>query len=173
MRTFLAVSIIVFISGLTAAQGTQPPADLASTINLSGTWRLDLKASDLGGAKPFLIYDALTLVISHQDPVLKITRQLTKKNKTTTQELTYYTDGRGETNPTPNENGKLESKTSWWDKLITIQGTSETPMGGDVVISDVNEKWELSDSGNTLIEYTVSGHSVVSFVILPRSPEKK
>jgi hypothetical protein len=153
----MAVSIVLFVSGLCAAQGNLQPTDLTSTINLTGTWTLDLKASDFGGAKSFLIYDSLALVISHSGPVLKITRKMTKKNKTTTQELTYYTDGRGETNPTGNENGRLQSKTSWSDKLITIQGTSETPMGGDVVISDVNGKWELSDSGNTLIEYTVSG----------------
>src|SRR5215831_673203 len=166
MKLIFAVSLLLVISGLSAAQATSPNLAPTDTINLTGAWSLDLKASNFGDAKAHLIYDSLTLVISHQGPVLKISRQMARKKKTTTQELTYYTDGRGESNPTASE-GKLESKTSWWDKLIIIKGTSETPMGGDVVISDVTEKWELSDSGNTLIEYTVTGPFHNKFRNLP------
>jgi hypothetical protein len=127
-----------------------------TTVNLTGTWTLDFKASDFGGGKTYLIYDSLTLLINHNDPVLKITRKMGKKKTTRTLELIYYTDGRGEKNPSVNEKGQVESKTSWQGKVVITTGTESTPTFGDVIMSDAKDRWELSDDGNTLIEYTSS-----------------
>ena len=150
----LSFSLFLFVCCFGAASAVAQTAATKGPVNLTGTWTLDLKASDFGGNKTYLIYDSLTLVISHSDPVLKITRQIAKKKTTRTQELIYYTDARGETNVNLNEHGKVESKTSWRDKVVNTNGTESTPMGSDVIMGDVSDRWELSDDGNTLIEYT-------------------
>jgi hypothetical protein len=79
-----------------------------------------------------------------------------KKKTTRSQELAYYTDGRGEKNPSTSENAQVESKTSWQGKVLITNGTESHPTFGDVIMFDTTDRWELSDDGNTLIEYTSS-----------------
>src|SRR5437667_10905337 len=154
MRTRFCFLLFIVVCGFCVAQGVKTTH--TSTVNLTGTWSLDFKASDFGGAKTYLIYDSLTLLINHNDPVLKITRKMGKKKTTRSQELIYYTDDRGEKNPSANEKGQVESKTSWQGKVVITNGTESTPTFGDVIMSDAIDRWELSDDGNTLIEYTSS-----------------
>lgn len=154
MRTRLFFPLFIVVSCFCVAQGVKTTH--TSTVNLTGTWSLDFKTSDFGGAKADLMYDSLTLLINHNDPVLKITRKMGKKKTTRTQELIYYTDGRGEKNRAANEKGQVDSKTSWQDKVVITSGTESTPTFGDVIMFDATDRWELSDDGNTLIEYTSS-----------------
>ena len=154
LLAWLCFPLFIVVCGFCVAQGLKTTH--TSTVNITGTWNLDFKASDFGGAKTYLIYDSLTRIITHNDPVLKITRKMGKKQTIRTQELIYYTDGRGEKNPSANEKGQVESRTSWQGKVATTRGTESTPTFGDVIMSDVTDKWELSDDGNTLIEYTSS-----------------
>src|SRR2546422_11597550 len=96
MRLYLLIFLFICCLGASSARAqTSVPQ---SPVNLTGTWTLDFKASDFGGNKAYLVYDSLTLLISHNDPVLKITRKIGKKKTTRMQEVIYYTDGRGETN---------------------------------------------------------------------------
>ena len=115
-----------------------------------------MKASDFGGDKKELVYDSMTLLIAQDGPVLKISRTIGQKKKARTQSLTYYTDGRGETNPATFGTGQIQSKTLWQANIVITKGTQSTQTFGDVLISDVTDKWELSDDGNTLIEYSSS-----------------
>jgi hypothetical protein len=156
MRAWLCFPLFIIACSACVGQGVKTSAPASAAVNLTGTWTLDFNSSDFGGPKTDLIYDSLTLIISHNDPVLKITRRIGKKKTTRTQELIYYTDGRGEKNPSANEKGQIESKTSWQGKVVITNGTQSTPGFGDVIMSDATDKWELSDDGNTLIEYTAS-----------------
>jgi hypothetical protein len=154
MKTRLCFLILIVACSLCFAQGVKQTSAPNTTVNLTGTWTLDLKASNFGEAKPHLIYDSLTLSIEHNDPILRITRKMGKKKTVRTLDLTYYTDGRGEKNPSLTEGGQAESKTSLQGKVVISNGTESSPMMGDVIMSDTTTRWELSDDGNTLIEYT-------------------
>jgi hypothetical protein len=153
MRTRLCFLILIVACSLCVAQDVKQTSAPTTIVNLTGTWTLDFKASNFGDAKPHLIYDSLTLLIDHNDPVLRITWKMGKKKTVRTLDLTYYTDGRGEKNPSVSESGQVESKTSWQGKVVITKGTESSPMIGDVIMSDTTNRWELSDDGNTLIEY--------------------
>lgn len=146
---------LLFIT-LCLAQGSKESFSRLSKPNFSGNWVLDMNESYFDGPKSDLIYDSLTLIISHQDPELKITRKLVKKKKERSQEVIYYTDGRGEKNSSFNEKETVQSKTYWKSNILVTKGTVSTPAFGDVIMSDTTDKWELSADGNTLIQTSSS-----------------
>ncbi len=123
-----------------------------SKPDLSGTWTLDMINSDFDGPKSDLVYDSLTLIISHHDPELRIIRKIAKKKKQWSQEVIYYTDGRGEKNSSFNKNETVQSKTYWEGNILVTKGTASMPIAGDVIISDTSDKWELSADGRALIQ---------------------
>lgn len=88
-------------------QPAQPRPDL------SGKWILDLGKSKLGRERMPLKITSVTLMISHQEPVLKLTETTDYDGLDITEELTCYTDGRGETNRTPIRSMAMKSKTRW------------------------------------------------------------
>src|SRR5947199_9360145 len=62
--------------------------------DLSGTWTMErskMKESLLNPSE-------LTLIITHQEPEIRIKRRFTLGSKRQEQDLVYYTDGRGESN---------------------------------------------------------------------------
>jgi hypothetical protein len=146
---------LLFIN-LCLAQGGKESLGRLSKPNFSGTWMLDLKESDFDGRKSDLIYDSLTLIISHQDPELKITRKIVKKKKERSQKIVYYTDSREEKNPSFNERATVQSKTHWQSDILITKGIVSTPIFGDVILSDTTDKWELSADGNSLIQTSSS-----------------
>lgn len=123
-----------------------------SKPDLSGTWTLDMIHSDFDGPKSGLVYDSLTLIISYNDPELRIIRKLAKKKKQWSQEVSYYTDGRGEKNSSFAQSETVESKTSWQGNTLITLGTASQPIAGDEIISDTLDKWDLSADGATLIQ---------------------
>lgn len=154
IRLYLA--FFLFVCNVCGGQAVTQSSTSVSAVNLTGAWTLDMKASDFGGDKKELVYDSMTLLIAQDGPVLKISRTIGQKKKARTQSLTYYTDGRGETNPATFGTGQIQSKTLWQANIVITKGTQSTQTFGDVLISDVTDKWELSDDGNTLIEYSSS-----------------
>ena len=150
MKFILSIfCLLLFVSSSFAQQ------DKTATQNkpdFSGIWLLNFSQSDFGMSKGHLIYDALTLVISHQTPELKVTRKWAKKKKEQTRELVYYTDGRGEKNSNFNKNEIVTSKTNWDGNILTIKGTSSLMILNNVMTSDITEKWELSADGQTLLQ---------------------
>src|SRR5687768_3621548 len=71
----------------------------ASKPNLSGTWELDQKRSHFWKSKSSS-NSPEQMKITHADPELRITQRILVNGQMEERELTYYTDGRGETNPT-------------------------------------------------------------------------
>ncbi len=124
--------------------------------NFSGTWVRDNSKSNLG---PFsgspMARAELTLVIVQHDPELKISRKLKLGERELAGELTYYTDGRGEINPSSFSRAEVKSKTKWDSDQIVAQSphSRTTPAGGTINL-DTTERWELSSEGKTLIQTT-------------------
>jgi len=131
--------------------------------DFSGTWALDMTNSRFNAPKSGLVYDSLTLIISQHDPQLEIVRKIAKKKKQWTQKLSYFTDRRGETNPSFNQNETVQSKTYWEGNTLITNGNASMPLSGDVIMSDTSDRWELSADGRTLTQISSYKHSRSKF----------
>jgi hypothetical protein len=151
-RRKVTVLLSLFLVIPCLARQTSDRPNKQSKPDLSGTWTLDMINSDFDGPKSNLVYDSLTLIISHHDPELRIIRQIAKKKKQWFQEVIYYTDGRGEKNFSFNKNETVQSKTYWEGNILVTKGAASMLMAGDEIISDTSDKWELSTDGKALIQ---------------------
>lgn len=153
----ILICLCLFLFGFTglAFQG-QKPNDKAKP-DLSGTWVLDRAKSS-----PEIDSD-VTLVISHHDPEIRMTRKLAKGSVERDFDLVYYSDGRGETNPylAPGSNETVKSKTKWDGRKLTTRATIRQLVRGIGVYIETTEKWQLSDDGQWLTE--------ISSVSVPRA----
>jgi hypothetical protein len=102
----------------------------------------------------------VTLLISHREPEIKITRKTVSGGREWTQEVVYYGDGRGETNlarntsadPDNDSEKEIRSETRWKkDKLIT-QTVFRSPTHGTFVTTKITEEWQLSSDGQVLTQ---------------------
>jgi hypothetical protein len=132
-------------------QGSDKAKSEAAKPDFSGTWSRDnAKSSGLQGA---LADAALTMVIVHHDPELKISRSIKFNDQERSQELAYYTDHRGETNPATFGRGDLKSKTKWdKNKIESRASWSTMSRAGEPSDFDLTEKWELTADGKTLTD---------------------
>lgn len=129
---------MVFWPTLTMAQAPETSAK----PNFSGRWRMDKNKSNFGN---FQIPDIVVQVVEHRDPTLNVHTVETRGKQTTTADVSYFTDGTPSSNVI---NGRqAESKAYWDGKALNIRTTEKTSKGQDVVIED---RWELSDDGETL-----------------------
>ena len=152
MRKLMILGIVLLSLVATMAQENKTKTDVARP-DFSGTWLRDnAKSSGLQGA---VATAELTMVIAHRDPELKVSRLLKLSDQQVSQELVYYTDRRGETNPATLGKGDLKSKTKWdKNKIETRASWSTQSFGGEVNNFDSTEKWELGPEGKTLT-YTI------------------
>lgn len=150
----LCVCLAASLAGVSSAQVGKGKAERP---DFSGTWKLDRAASEFGGARSIWKNDT-TLVITHRDPELRVTRTLTLGDgRQETKELVYYTDGRKETNPMAFGAGRFETQTKWeGGKVVTYAsyGPPSRRFAGDW--SDATFKWRLSDDGRTLTQTILS-----------------
>src|SRR6476619_5894524 len=84
----LTIGCAIFIHGQGSKSQTRP--------DLSGTWAFDHSRSNVGKTSTA----SSEIRITHHDPEVRIERSITVNGKSELKELIYYTDGRGETNPT-------------------------------------------------------------------------
>lgn len=124
-------------------------------LDLNGKWALDMSLLESAFDKNDLIYDSMTLVISHKEPELRITRQMKKKKRETIQELIYYTDGRGEKNTNLTGGKPVRSKTNYEGSTIVSRWVEEFYESGDFYFCEVTDTWELSTDGQTLTHSTL------------------
>jgi hypothetical protein len=138
--------------------------------DLSGTWRLDKSKGNYvkySGLKP----DAdLILIISHVEPEIKVTRKSIWGGQEQTQEMTYYSDGRGETGRRLIGSSEGKSKSAWdGDKFVTrFSITSEITARGRISY-DVIQEWKLSSDGKTLTQTEMINPTSSTGSINPRS----
>ncbi len=119
--------------------------------DFSGTWELDRSKSDFGvfWDRPLAKTDA-TLVVAHRDPELKMTRTLRLNGREETKEFSYYTDGRGETNPSTMAGAPVKTRTGWEREAAVARGRLTRPGKEGSVEVEVTESWQLSGGGRTL-----------------------
>lgn len=156
LTIFILLAAVAFTS-FAQANKLKPKPDF------SGTWEFDRKRSNVGGSNSATPPEQLT--ITHHDPALKIRKTVTVNGQKEERELTYYTDGRGETNPTTawitanpgSESGRppeTKSKTSWsGDKIVTR--SVFLPRSSTAIIEfEITVERRISSDGKTLTETT-------------------
>src|SRR5438067_8792791 len=140
MRSAKSFAILILLAtcaanGLAQANKSKPKPDL------SGTWEFDRKRSNVGKSNSSSPPEQIT--ITHHDPELKIRKTVTVNGQKEERELTYYTDGRGETNPTTawitanpgSESGRppeTKSKTSWSGEKVVTRSVFQTRAGSAI-----------------------------------------
>jgi hypothetical protein len=126
----LAVSAVLF-------------AQSAAKPNFSGRWRMDPARSEFA---KFNKPDIVVQVVDHHDPTLNVHTVETTGKRTSTADVSYFTDGTVSNNII---NGRDAQSKAYWDgPALVIRTTEKDSKGEDVVIED---RWELSSDGDTLI----------------------
>jgi hypothetical protein len=144
---------LLMIAGLAAwpaiANAQATPA--AAKPDFSGRWRMEKGKSDFGS---FRMPDIVVQVVEHHDPTLNVHTVETSGKNTSTADVSYFTDGTTSKNVIKGR--QAESKTFWDGAVLNIRTSEKDSKGEDVVIED---RWELSDDGETL---TRTSHIVTS-----------
>ncbi len=129
----------------------QPAKAYAQTkANMSGTWVLDKSRSNFGRLSKEAANAKITMKILHKEPTLKMTRSGSLNGTARSQSLTFYTDGRGETNPGLLDNSQAKSKTTWESGKLVTHSWSTLSINGETVQLETLERRELSSDGKTL-----------------------
>ncbi len=147
------LSLLALVSTCAALDDKKKDAG-ASHPDFTGTWRLDKSKSDFG---PFtdspVIKADVSLTIRQVEPELKVSRRMSRDGHEETQELVFYTDERGESNPATLGRVGVKSKTKWErDKLVSRASLARQSPGGGTFQIDSTERWQLSSDGKTLTQ---------------------
>lgn len=146
-----------------AKQGTVKP-------NLNGVWVLKSQSRKSDESQANV---APTVVISQTGQEIKITRKIHENGKESVQELIYYSDGRGETNPTSDGKDRLKSNTKWSGKKLIIKfSIPSNTVNRNAVVNERVDEWKLSDDGQKLTQ-TSSFTSSVSATDASSNPHSR
>lgn len=127
--------------------------------DLSGTWVLDRKKADLTRFDRDLRRGGITMIVQHLEPEIKITRKFKSEGKDRTQDLVYYTDGRGEKNPgLVTKDMVTESRTLWDGNRLVSKSLSRMRTSQGILEIEGLQKWELSADGRTLTQIITHGN---------------
>ena len=138
MKTGLSVVGAVLLLTVSAlAQSALP--------NFSGTWSLDAAKSDFG---PIPGPESIVMVIDHKEPALKVSVTQKGPQGEATNDSTYTTDGKDNTNKmrSPAGDQDVKSTTKWNGKILAKTRTIEA-QGMSIGIDDA---WELSADGKVM-----------------------
>jgi len=114
-------------------------------VDFSGKWSLESKnGNNVTG-------DKTTLTISQTGPEIKVVQESSQGG--TPRELTYYADGRGETNPSDSGGQPFHSVTSWKKNALVIKfSLPSTRANNNVVVNERIDEWTISKDGRTLTQ---------------------
>jgi len=140
--------LFVLLSGIVFANA----ADDKAKPDFSGNWTLDKSKSDLGQfARGNLANASMSMSVTYKEPEWKMVRHIDANGQNIAQNYTYYTDGRGETNPGLLGSAQVKSKTKWeGTKLVSRSSTAITMRNGENLYIETTEKRELSADGKTM-----------------------
>jgi hypothetical protein len=124
--------------------------------NFSGRWRMLKDQSDFG---KFSRPDLVIRVIDQHDPTLNLHTVDTTGGKTTTADISYFTDGRQSTN---NRGGREATSKAFWDGSALMIRTQTTDSKNEQI--EIVERWELSADGKTLTTTSDSGGAHLKLV---------
>ncbi len=162
-RNGAVVTLSVLVFGLAALV---PDSCLAQSQdqnvpNLSGAWELIEDDNEAVKLKPnHAGFPRLTLVISQEGSLIKVTQKQIRRVTETVQEYSYYTDGRGETNLGrvelwPRYVAKFESVSGWQKERLLVRYNEEHLRWFGRGVSDQRitrkDEWRLGSVGRTLI----------------------
>jgi hypothetical protein len=133
--------------GFAFAQAARPVGQEIKP-NLTGTWKLDIKAAR-----------ETTLIVVHNEPEIKITTRSSDGVGATSRELIYYSDERGEQNygvtirtqPAITEE-QIKSETKWNGKKLRTRGYVRKALSGTFISWNIVTEWKLSADGKTLTQ---------------------
>lgn len=152
---------------------------VTSKPDLSGTW-VDVTQTIAGSPKTDSFYKDLTLTVLQRGPELRITRKFTSNKKERSQELVYYTDGRGESNPEIQGKQVVKSITKWDGDVLISKGVHRIVLAGDILTFQTTDMWQISRDGTKLVKVTSStvprsifGRSSILYSILGDIPPAK
>jgi hypothetical protein len=152
----IVILFVVPCSAQDKKDSSQPKPDL------SGTWELDQSRSVSSvGSRP---KRSVTLTISHKEPEIKFMRRGNTDGKEFNNDAVFYTDNRGESNPSVFQTAlgmggtsgssvksdELKSKTKWDGNKLVSHSSITYVVSGYSVMLNVTEKRELSSDGKTL-----------------------
>jgi hypothetical protein len=131
--------------------------------DLSGTWELDRKRSNVGRSHSADAPEQIK--ITYAEPELRIVRTTFAKGQRQEIQFAYYTDGRGETNPTTawlttnpgstfDRPAETKSRTNWSGEKVLTRSRFQSEAGGVVLIFEITVEWRLSRDGKTLTQTT-------------------
>ena len=156
MKKLTVCLLLLSLVAVVAAQNAKPKPDL------SGTWKLTEPKDDPSPGSRLLNTGDI-LVIAQHEPEVKVSSKFVTPGNEGVNELTYYTDGRGETNVKTGGNQPVATVTKWdGNKLVTkhvasmtVRGASGGEKTGKI---ETTQKWELSKDGQKLsLTATVTG----------------
>ena len=135
---------LAFVPLLIWGQAAPPPSPGAlPKPDFSGRWRMSKEKSDFG---TFHIPDIVVRIIEDHAPAMNVHTIQTVGEKTSTADLTYFTDGSITKNVI---NGRdAESKAFWDGSVLVVRTSMRNPKGMQEQIVD---RWEMSDDKQTLI----------------------
>jgi hypothetical protein len=117
----------------------------------SGTWVLQKPNSRKKNSQGI---GNVTLVVSQTNQQVRVIRKLNENGNETVQELTYYTDGRGEANPSTDGKRTLRSTTQLRNDKIVIKFSPSTTINRQYIVNERVEEWKLSSDGQTMTQTT-------------------
>ncbi len=130
----------------------------ANTKDINGEWK-QRNSSRL-----------ISLIVEHHDPEIRVTRRVVTEAQDDTEVSVYYTDGRGEINI---KNGHpMKSVTKWKGQRLSFSSSGSSSSGGMTVNSEESIKWEIANSGQSLIEVTEQDMSSNMGFFIPSGPAK-
>ena len=102
----------------------------------------------------FKVPDMIVRAIDHHDPTMNVHTVQTIAGKTSSSDVSYFTDGTISTNVI---NGRDATSKSYWDgNALVVRTEMKTAKGEDELIED---RYELSENGATL---TTTSHVVTT-----------
>jgi hypothetical protein len=157
----VAVALLLLLPCVSVSAQGGKTDKLKARPDLSGTWELDQAQTKPRSSKA-AASNRLTLLISHREPEIRMTRRSNAGGRERTREAVYYTDGRGEKNlgsritsrPDAPEQ-ELQSKTRWkGDKLVTTTTIREA-VASTFMTWEITDEWKLSADDQTLVQTTI------------------
>jgi hypothetical protein len=163
IKIYVSIScfILVCALGITSIHAQAKRKVVKAKPDFTGTWLLDTAKSNVGSSAT----PDQPLKITHHDPEFRITRLTANSGQVTGRDFVYFTDGRGETNPTivflststdihaqGHDKDVTKSKTTWSGNKLVNRAIVRSPIGGRSLEFEIIDEWKLSSDGKTLTQ---------------------
>ena len=135
MKTLFG-TVVLTLALLVSSLGSPPQVKVP---DLSGTWVFK------SGQNP---NNVASLRITQTEAAIEITESHKPKAQQADRVLTYYSDGRGESNPTSDGKSELKSRSRWEGETLTTLFDSFSKQPD--VVNERRDDWALSKDGKTL-----------------------